>query len=257
MGTERDLAWDGCANVRDLGGLVTADGRTLRTGAVVRSDSPHQLTDAGWQAAWDHGIRTVVDLRHEGERADAAPRGDPPAGIGVVHAPIEVEDDLEFIEAWGHQLGTPRYYSGALDRYAHLTGAAVRTVATARPGGVLVHCVAGRDRTGLVTLLLLALVRVPAEAIAADHAASYDLWPDASPDGPATASLGHGLDPHAAAVGAANRPDDWRTQHDEAIGTLLARLDVEAYLKAAGVGDDHLHALRLRLLGDASLPAVP
>lgn len=253
MATPRDLAWEGCGNVRDLGGLVAANGRTVRPGAVVRADSPHRLTDAGWQAAWDHGVRTVVDLRHDRERADDPPRGNRPEGIDVVHSPIEVEDDLDFIQTWGHQLGTPRYYPAALERYAHLNAGAVRAVAMARPGGVLVHCVAGRDRTGLISLLLLALVGVPAATIAADHAASYDLWrvgPGSSIDDADEPTAGHLLDPNAAAVGAADRPGDWRDHHDAALITLLARVDVDAYLRAGGVGDDHLHALRVRLLAD-------
>src|ERR1041384_4214793 len=72
--TMGDLTWDGCVNVRDLGGL----GR-LRPGAVVRMEAPHRLTEDGWAAAWAHGVRTFVDLRDEAE-------GDPdeatgPAGV--------------------------------------------------------------------------------------------------------------------------------------------------------------------------------
>ncbi|MBN2146516.1 MAG: tyrosine-protein phosphatase [Anaerolineales bacterium] len=48
MVNERVLQWDGCINVRDLGGLRTGDGRTTRWGAVVRSDTPARLTAAGW-----------------------------------------------------------------------------------------------------------------------------------------------------------------------------------------------------------------
>ncbi len=64
---ERSLAWDGCFNVRDLGGLETASGRRTRHGAVVRADNVRRLTEAGWQAALDYGIRRVVDLRFAGE----------------------------------------------------------------------------------------------------------------------------------------------------------------------------------------------
>ena len=63
----RSLVWDGCFNVRDLGGLETASGGRTRRGMVVRADNVRRLTAAGWQAAFDHGVRRVVDLRFENE----------------------------------------------------------------------------------------------------------------------------------------------------------------------------------------------
>ncbi len=61
--TERVLSWEGCLNVRDLGGHVTGDGRTTRFGAVVRADNVQHLTEAGWAALVDYGVRTIIDLR--------------------------------------------------------------------------------------------------------------------------------------------------------------------------------------------------
>jgi len=63
--------------------LPTVDGGRTRSGALVRSDSPHRLTDAGWAAAWDHGIRTVIDLRHAHERDEAVD-----ADLAAVRAPL-------------------------------------------------------------------------------------------------------------------------------------------------------------------------
>jgi hypothetical protein len=60
---DRELSWDGCVNVRDLGGLGQ-----VRPGAVVRMEQPRRLTEAGWAAAWAYGVRTVVDLRDPDER---------------------------------------------------------------------------------------------------------------------------------------------------------------------------------------------
>ena len=71
----RDLAWEGCLNVRDLGGHPTEDGGETRFGAYVRADNLERLTAAGWQALIDYGVRTVVDLRLAGERGDAPPAG--------------------------------------------------------------------------------------------------------------------------------------------------------------------------------------
>jgi len=70
----RELSWDGCVNVRDLGGLGQ-----VRPGAVVRMEAPTRSSEAGWAAAWGYGVRTVVDLRDADEREpDLAPR---PAGV--------------------------------------------------------------------------------------------------------------------------------------------------------------------------------
>jgi len=73
-------------NVRDLGGLPTLDGRFTRWGAIVRFDSLGALTEAGWSALVEHGVRTVIDLRNESERgADAAPR---PPSLTTIHLPL-------------------------------------------------------------------------------------------------------------------------------------------------------------------------
>src|SRR5688500_13118153 len=92
--SERHLDWEGCFNVRDLGGLPTRDGRVTRRGAVVRADALDGLTAAGWAALVDHGVRTVVDLRNDDERgADAAAR---PPGLHTVHIALDASEDREF-----------------------------------------------------------------------------------------------------------------------------------------------------------------
>ena len=80
MPRERRLAWEGCVNVRDLGGHATEDGRTTRFGAVVRADSVGRLTASGWQALAGHGVIRIVDLRDEAEATED----------GVLEAPVEV-----------------------------------------------------------------------------------------------------------------------------------------------------------------------
>lgn len=232
----RLLRWDGCVNVRDLGGLATADGRVVRPGSLVRSDSPHRLTEAGWAAAWDHGIRTVVDLRHAHERnetSDAAPR---PTGITTLHIPLEDIDDADFVARWGVQLATPHYYGDAFTRFADHHAALVRAVAAAEPGGVLIHCAVGRDRTGQATLLLLTLLGVPAATIAADHALS------------ATAAVTT-IDPHHDLFEPVTPAR--AAEHRAAILDLIATFDPAAYLSAGGVTATEIDAVRTRLLDPA------
>jgi hypothetical protein len=232
----RHLTWDGCLNVRDLGGLPAADGRVTRWGALVRSDSPAGLTPAGWAALRAHGIRTIVDLRNDDERAaDPAATPGGPAGITVVHVPLDDLGDTAFWRRiWKDGLdGTPLYYRPFLERKPERCAAAVAAVADARPGGVLVHCTIGRDRAGLVALLLLALAGVAPADIADDWALSNSrlepLRAEVGP-GPAEALARRGL-----------------TARQVVVATLEA-VDVEAVLRAGGLSERRLRVVRDRLL---------
>jgi len=180
--SDRTLDWDGCCNVRDLGGLPTRDGRRIRWGALVRGDHPSKLSEAGWESLVGHGIRTIIELCSYGEErklADAAPR---PAELTTV--PVEIEDvtDGEFRRRWIETdlWGTSLYFADALARWPARHARFVEVFADAGPGGVFVHCVRGFDRTGIATLLLLSLAGVSAEVIAADYALSDANMPEES-----------------------------------------------------------------------------
>jgi protein tyrosine/serine phosphatase len=191
----RDLAWEGCLNVRDLGGHRTGDGSETRYGAVIRADSVRQLTEAGWQSAVDYGVRTVVDLRGQHELRDDPP-GDIP--VEVVHAPFmeadeddwrKVEAKLEAIVARSPDPAalTRDFYLTFLEHFPENAASGVRAVARAPEGGVVVHCVGGKDRTGLLCAFLLDLAGVGREEIAADYALSearlrprHDAWLEAA-----------------------------------------------------------------------------
>jgi protein-tyrosine phosphatase len=174
---DRTLAWDGCLNVRDLGGHPTENGGETRFGRVVRADSVRQLTDAGWAAAVAYGVRTAVDLRFR-EELDDDPPGELP--IAVVHLSLFGEPDEERwreLDAHAAELGdsakaTAYVYLETLEEHRPRFAAAIAAVTDAEPGGVLVHCAGGKDRTGLVSALLLRLAGVAPEAVAADYALS-------------------------------------------------------------------------------------
>ncbi|MER8187019.1 tyrosine-protein phosphatase [Kitasatospora sp. NPDC094015] len=174
---DRELTWDGCLNVRDLGGLPTAGGGRTRRGAVVRADNLDSLTAEGWTALYEHGVRTVVDLRDE---ADFRPRLPHPAGIDLVRVPLDELAGPDWWARFGGLDGTPLAFRPYLDDCRHAVTALVTAVARARPGGVVVHCGAGRDRTGLAALVLLAVAGVEHRAIAADYLLSTEnlrpLW---------------------------------------------------------------------------------
>jgi protein-tyrosine phosphatase len=233
MTDDRHLDWQGADNARDLGGLRTSDGRETRRGAVVRADAPDQLTAAGWAAVEAHGIRTIVDLRNDDElRPDLAPR---PGGLTTLHLPLDGIEDREFWDHWKLQ-APPLYYGPFLERFPERAAGVLGAIASARPGGVLVHCVGGRDRTGLITLLLLALAGVAPEEIAADHGLSDERMAAVYTSRGIEADTD--LEPLLAAEGTSAR---------EAVAAIAA-IGVEGRMRAAGLGDDELAALRARLV---------
>jgi protein tyrosine/serine phosphatase len=243
MATDRQLEWDGCFNARDLGGLRAGAGRTTRRGAIVRADTLDHLTPSGWAAVRAYGIRTIVDLRNDAEIPPESRLR--PAGISTVHVPLDdVEDTAFWQRCWDNELdGSPLYYQPFLEQKPGRCAAALAAIARAEPGGVVFHCGLGRDRTGLVSLLLLALAGVEPDEIVADYELSNSRL------GPAWAARGQ-VDqrPIIDAILARRR-----TTARELLLALLATLDAAAYLRAAGLRDAELNALRARLLGPGAL----
>jgi protein tyrosine/serine phosphatase len=173
----RALSWDGCLNVRDLGGHETEGGGHTLFRTVVRADSVRQLSDRGWEALVDYGVRTIIDLRVDSEVAADPPRELP---VDVVRVPVLPELGTPFwaeVDALTFSIDDPveerkRVYLMFLDRYGRNFGRVVTEVARAPEGTVLVHCLGGKDRTGLVAALLLRLAGVPVTEVAADYALS-------------------------------------------------------------------------------------
>jgi protein-tyrosine phosphatase len=244
----RDLVWDGCLNVRDLGGHPTEDGGETRFGSVVRADSVSQLTPGGWEALVEYGVRAVVDLRGDHEREDDPPRELP---VDVRHVPFmeaneeewnEIGAELERLDELPVIDATREAYLIFLERFKPNVGAAVRAVAEAPDGGVVVHCVGGKDRTGLLTALLLHLAGVPTAEIAADYALSeerlrprHEGWFEA-----------------AETEAERRRLERIAQTPPEVITGVFEELDrrygsVEGYLRSAGVSDQDLELARSRL----------
>jgi protein-tyrosine phosphatase len=244
----RLLAWEGLANARDLGGYPAAGGRETRWGAVVRSDSLAALTDAGRAALAAYGVRAVVDLRLPDELARHPNPYATPGDHAIAYTNVSILDPAAGFPP--DTLTLADNYLWSLDRFAGLVADAVSAVATAPEGGVLVHCAAGKDRTGLISALLLGLVGVADETIAADYALTAELlrprdqeWLEHGP--------GERADREALAARFAPTAE-----------VMLAVLDglrsryggVEQYLAAAGVSPADLDRLRDRLLAPPGRP---
>jgi protein-tyrosine phosphatase len=173
LNAARDLDWDGCINARDLGGLPTVDGRVTRRGALIRSEAVDRLSAEGRRALRDHGVRTIIDLREDDELSDPRDAAAWRDGIETIHIPLDrIADDPAFWDDWMHgpQFGTPLYYAPFVERFPERIEEVLEAIEQAPPGGVLFHCVGGRDRTGLVAIAALAAARVEPEAIADDYA---------------------------------------------------------------------------------------
>ena len=226
MTTNRILNWQGCNNVRDLGGLETFNGSKTRWGAIVRGDQPAKLSAEGWSALYEHGIRTIVSLRTHGFGEKDHPIVIPPyPEINVVSVEIEDVTNKEFVEKWATSdlWGTPLYWTDALNLWAHRHAAALQAIAQAKPGGVYFHCIRGYDRTGIITFLTLALVGVSLKDITADYELSAD---------PVRDQL------------LAER----NTNVYEVLQKTLEGIDLEKYLINGGMTEKDIVAIRARLL---------
>ena len=237
----RALAWDACLNVRDLGGLAAADGRRVRRGALVRSDQLCRLSDGGRAALVTHGVRTVIDLRNP---AEAEKDPDPiwhEHGVDYFLIPQQSEQlwrDLEPVARTRSERD-----SAVIDRRAEQIVAMAHAVANAVPGGVLIHCLAGKDRTGIAVAMLLSLVGVSEADIAEDYSLTVP-----------------NLAAELAAALAAASDDDARARlvrsYDASVETMVATLahlrtrhgGAKEYLTRAGLPDADIQRIRARLL---------
>jgi protein tyrosine/serine phosphatase len=237
----RRLAWEGCINARDLGGLPAGEGRQTRWGAVVRSEDPVALSEAGVAALVDHGVRTIVDLRRPDELAQRPSPFAEPAAHGVGYANVPFEHDTVGAPTANDLIGLYRHL---LDRHAMGIAAVMSAITRAPEGGVLVHCHAGMDRTGLVSAFLLDLAGVARDLIADDYAFTAECTREAAADW-----LENGPGERAER----ERIARVFTPRAEVMQASLAYLDErhggpEAYLRQAGVTSDQVERLRDRLL---------
>lgn len=243
------MSVEGLANLRDLGGLPVAGGGATREGMLYRAEAPLGLAEGALDAL---GLRTVVDLREPPE-CEAKPTTLPSAAELVCVPVLAPRDEqgrgmMELLtsggmEEFGHADVAPMMIRMLDEQSSAFAGAVGRlTGEGALPA--LVHCSAGRDRTGLVIALTLAALGVERAAILADYERSNALR-DATYAAYAPALRELGVDP--------DRLEGLYSAPGSVIAEALEHVEREhgsvgAYLEAGGLPAGALARLRSALL---------
>lgn len=261
----------GAFNARDVGGLPLAGGGTVRAGVLLRSDALATLTEEG--LALLGSVGSVIDLRTPQER-EAAPNRLPPGdAIRVLERPLlegaiaqlapqatAMREQLsrsgpseEMLAALRAQIPTlAELYLSMLEHGAAVFADCARAVALpdaadSPHGAVLLHCTAGKDRTGVAVALLLAAVGVEREAIVADYARSQDElagpWAESMLEGVRRAGIPPLPEIEQLAV---STP---ASAIEAALAEVDARGGAEEYLRSGGLSEAELTLLRARLRG--------
>lgn len=242
---ERAIKFRHVFNVRDLGGLSTADGRAVRRGQVFRADGVNRLADEDLDVARAMGLRTVIDLRTLGEVEGRTQFPVEALSVRWHHLPV-----LQGMWSEQELVATAGAVDFLRDRYLDMLiegresiVRAVELVADEAP--VLFHCAAGKDRTGVVAAVVLGLLEVPPEAIADDYhlsagaMAAFVDW--------LTLEFPEALDSMT------SQPPEYLEAPAEAMLGFLSEIDrrhgsMEAMAMSLGLTDDVIERLRSSLL---------
>jgi len=175
---ERLIALEGALNWRDLGGYRTADGRVTKWDCIYRSDGLDQLTDADLDVISELGVKLVIDFRVDREVDENPSRLADHPDLRCQRLPIggdEVEGRsiLEVIRAGELRTYTVEEMAGTYERlleeFAPVFGEVLTHAADPDNHPMVFHCTAGKDRTGLMAMLLLGVLGVSDEDIVVDY----------------------------------------------------------------------------------------
>jgi protein tyrosine/serine phosphatase len=232
-------------NFRDLGGLPTTDGRSVQSGRLYRSDALHRITDEDAARLGALGIRSIIDLRrpHEIKRDGRVPEH---LGLAYhnIHPAHREWDSALYDEAAGAQRYLADRYLDMAEEGSAGLGEALRFIADPGNAPLVMHCFAGKDRTGVLAALTLNLLGVSDEDIATDYARSEEAQV------PLTDYL-RSLSPERYDI---DTPMHFVVCPPDAMRLFLSELrerygSIRAYTAAAGVTDGHVASLRAHLLG--------
>lgn len=176
----RRVPLQGSANFRDIGGYPTTDGDRVRRGVVFRSGSLDELSEDDVPVLRSLGVCAVADLRREPERAEVTPPWFAASGITVMQLPIGTR--VAHLKSIATRMLAGEItefdpddmvdiYSTLLTHYSSEFGEVTRLIASSE-GATVVHCTAGKDRTGVAVALLLSFLGVDDATVAEDYALS-------------------------------------------------------------------------------------
>ena len=245
MDPKRHLDLEGADNVRDLGGYRTRDGRSTRWQRFLRADSLHRLSPADEAVLLDYGVQIIIDLRRT-EEIEKEPNvfARSPA-VEYHHLDFFGDENLEFEPLPEGTESSRRHahdHCSCLDKCQVALGRILGALADEGNQATLFHCASGKDRTGLISVLLLGLAGVPEETVAADYSLTarymlgyYLALPDADPEIRTWMDFEHTLCP------------------PETILLVMDHLErnyggVEGYLQTVGLSGDKIDQLRDRLV---------
>ncbi len=247
---DRRVALDGLHNFRDLGGYLATDGRRVRTGLVYRSDALHRMTEADVARVRALGLASVVDLRAPDEVAHVGTgRIDE---LGATYHSLPTKPAVLGADASeGPPESAPERYLGYLAEGPGCFAGLATLLADPDATPLVLFCNAGKDRTGVTSAMVLGLLGVPDETIAADYALTQDaldaIRAASRRDYPSDVKAWRNLSP------------DMATARAETMLAFLVLLrdrlgGWEGYLASLGVSDESMSRVRDWLLEPGGTP---
>lgn len=245
----RHVPFEQCWNFRDVGGYPTADGRTIAWQRYYRAGALEDMHQADRSRLREMGIRTIIDLRRPEETRDRGVHPAPELGARYEHLPPLPDGASDELDArFGRGISGQRYL-GYLDYAGPSIRAIFEVLADPASYPLVVHCTAGKDRTGVTTAMALHLAGVSREVIEAD----FELTNRDTARWLAWSAANGRYDPRG-------NPDEERRRFGvpaDAIGIFLDGLaerygGVEGYLASVGLGAEVYAAIRRNLVDAAT-----
>ena len=249
LNPNRHLDLEGSYNVRDLGGYPGENGRKTRWEMFLRSGSMHRMTPRAQSALIDLGVRTVIDLRTTREVQERPNVFADGSMVAYYHLNMIGDDPLDessVAEATGEPAETIVHsYCIFLDQRQTKIGQILHALSRDGAQPVVFHCAGGKDRTGIISALILGIAEVPLHLIAQDYALSARFLLDRY--------FAEEAPPGISAANFTWRDFERAFCPADAMLTVLKYLQQEydgvlGYAKTVGLSDDEITTLRDKIL---------
>lgn len=240
----RSIDLDGCVNFRDLGGYPTRDGKTLRWRRLFRSDALHALTDQDVKRLRDDlALSDIIDLRSTYELTNEGRGPLEREPIEFHHNPLFDGNPSEADQRQANEMSLGERYVGMMEHGHGKIVNAIRLLARAK-GGAVYHCAAGKDRTGVISAIVLGTLGVDDELIVADYALSGERIDEI---------IDRVMNMKGYAATLEEMPEDTLHARPESMETVLSLVGerwgtMGDYLRSGGLDDEDVARLRVQCL---------